>query len=49
MSTRRSLRVNNRVIADPRDEIKKTDIVDGHIVVLKIGARQQVILHIDEA
>ena len=47
MSIEKCLRVNERLVADPRDEIKKNDLVDGHIIVLKLGTRQHVILHVD--
>ena len=43
----KSLYINDRRIEDPRSEISRSDLVDGHLAVLKYG-KNSVVLYIDE-
>ena len=39
--------VNERKIEDPRNEVNRKDFIDKHIVILKAGAKNQVVLYIE--
>ena len=39
--------MNDRKVNDPRSEISRTDLVDGHLAVLKIGSKNQMILYLE--
>lgn len=41
------LSVNDRPITDPRQEVEPTDLVDGHLAVLRRGTRDMVVLYVE--
>ena len=43
----KSLWVNERLVQDSRAEIKVSDFVDEHIVIVRVGSRQHVVLYIE--
>ena len=47
VSIERCMRINDRLVLDPREEIKRRDLVDGHIVVVKLGGKQHLVFHVD--
>ena len=49
MSIEKSLWINQRKVVDPRDELKRIDLVDGHTIVIRLGVKQHVVLHVESA
>ncbi|CAD6576571.1 MAG: tyrosyl-tRNA synthetase [Tremellales sp. Tagirdzhanova-0007] len=41
--------INQRKVGDPRDELKRSDLVDGHIIVIKVGMKQHIVLNVESA
>jgi len=42
------LSVNEREVTDPRSEIVQTDLIDGHLAILKRGTRDMVVFYVDQ-
>lgn len=41
--------VNDRPINDPRQELVRTDLIDGHLAILKRGRKDMVVFYVDYA
>jgi tyrosyl-tRNA synthetase len=42
------LSVNGRPVTDPRNEIVASDLVDGHLAVIRRGTRDMVVLYVEK-
>lgn len=41
------LSVNDRPIGDPRQELVRTDLIDGHLAILKRGRKDMIVFYVD--
>ncbi|WWD21766.1 tyrosine-tRNA ligase [Kwoniella shandongensis] len=39
--------LNERRISDPKETVKQSDLIDGHIIILRVGTKRQAILYVD--